>query len=245
VKLTEGQRYTVVILLVAAVLLSTSLTRLNGRVAELISAPGPTATTTTSTVAPRIPAVTTPSTTRAVLPPPTSHPAAAVTSTTRASAPPSTTTTTTGDGTAAEPPCPADDVVQGTRKIFEQVDALLGGLVPSATLTTTVAILTGCSKTEPLVVILAALIELGEGLPDLHLGAIEIPVLPFLSIPDVLIELLQPLRPLFDPLCDTVGTVGLLLSQVGPAYPYPLDKAFAVSLFYLTSTCGQIQGLGS
>jgi hypothetical protein len=149
----------------------------------------------------------------------------------------------TGGGTAPDAPCPAGDAVQGARRVFEQLDGLLGGIVPSAALTTTVAILTGCSQTDPVVLLLAALVELGNGLPDLGLGFFEFPVLPFLMLPGPVVTLVQPLLPVVQPVCDTVGTVGLLVSQVGPAYPYPLDKAFAVSLFYLTSTCGQLQGL--
>lgn len=250
--MTQGQGYTVAILVVVAILLSTSLTRLHGRVADLISAPGGPVTTTTvltpttppsSPTSARTPVTTTPprrptlppSTGAGVTPTPTSTP------TTRPASPP--TTRPDRPPPEEETPCPADDLVQGVRGILEQVDTLVGGIVPTAALVTTIAIVTGCSQTDPLVLALAALIEVGEGLPDLGLGWLELPVLPFLDIPAPLIDLLQPLRPLFDPICSTVGTVGTLLSQVGPSYPYPLDAAFAVSLFYITTTCGQIQGL--
>ena len=245
--LTEGQTYTIAILVVVAVLLISSLTRLQGRVADLISAPGPSVTTTTgpaSTASTRPATGTSMSLPRRPVPPDAGAGGAdRPTTPARPSTPATPTTVDDGGGTPTEPPCATDDAVQAFRGVIEQLDTLVGGVIPSATLVSALALATGCSQTDPVVLVLATLIEVGEGLPDLGLGFLEFPVLPFLEVPDPLVVLAQPLRPLLDPVCGTVGTVGLLFSQVGPAYPYPLDATFAVSLFYAATTCGQIQGL--
>jgi hypothetical protein len=238
-RLTEGQRYTTAILVVVAALLAASLTRFHSPLAELVRAPGPSPTTTVPIATPAPSGLL-----DLAEPPPTGAPPTPVDLAPTAT--PSTAPAAGSTGGVAKPPatpCPADDAVQGARKVFEQLDGLLAGAVPSATLTTTVAILSGCSRTDPVVLLLAALVEIGDGLPDLGLGFLELPALPFLTIPAPVVALLQPLLPALQSVCDTVGTVGLLVSQFGPSYPYPLDKAFAMSLFYVTSTCGQLQGL--
>jgi len=132
-------------------------------------------------------------------------------------------------------------LVSGVRDTVQALDGLLGGVVPDATIVSALAIVTGCSQTDPAILIVASLIELGQSLPDLGLGFIELPVLPFLELPAVVIDLMQPLRAVLDPVCNTAATLAVITSQVGPYYQPPIDAVFSVSLFYILATCGQIQ----
>jgi hypothetical protein len=138
-------------------------------------------------------------------------------------------------------PCGADPLIAAVRDAVTSLDVLTGGGLPDGTVVSALALATGCSKTDPAILLLAGLIEIGQGLPDLGLGFLELPVLPFLEIPRAVIDLVQPTRDVLDPICNTVATVAVITSQVGPSYPAPIDAVFSVSLFYALATCGQLQ----
>lgn len=244
--LTEGQGYTVVVLAVVAALLLSSLTGLTGRIAEVAATPlaPPVATTTTATTA-----VPTESTVEPFRPfPPVTSGIPAVLPGPVAVTPPPLpggeppAPPLEGEEPPAPTRCPTQDVIDLGRQVLTAVDAVAGGLVPDATVVSALAVATGCSAMDPTILLIAGLIEIGQTLPDLGLDAIELPTLPFINVPAPVIDLLQPLREVTEPICGTIGIPVVITSQVGPHYPYPLDVVFAVSLFYALATCGQIHG---
>lgn len=237
VGLSEGQAYTVAILAVVAALLTSSLTGLTGRLADVAAAPlRPQESPDAASPTPR--AADSP----AIEPPP---PFAPFEPPALPDTPPPTTEDPAAPVDPEEPPpaapCGADPLIAVVRDAVVALDPLTGGSLPDGTVVSALAVATGCSKTDPVILLLAGLIEIGQGLPDLGLGFLELPVLPFLAIPGPVIELVQPLREALDPICNTVATLTVITSQVGPSYPYPIDAAFSVSLFYALATCGQIQ----
>lgn len=238
--LSEGQAYTVAILAVVAALLMSSLTGLTGRIADVAAAPltpGDEPEVAAPAPAPpeesELPAGEVPPPFAPPDPPPLLD-----------ASPP----TTDGPAAPIDPedppppaPCGADPLIAVVRELVATLDPLTGGALPDGTVVSALAVATGCSRTDPAILLLAGLIEIGQGLPDLGLGFLELPVLPFLAIPEPVIELVQPLREVLDPLCNTIATVTVITSQVGPSYPYPIDAVFSVSLFYALATCGQLQ----
>jgi hypothetical protein len=234
--LTEGQAYTVVLLALVAALLSSSLTGLTGRIDDVLAAPRPVPTTIAPTD------TTAPPTTVFDLPlgGPTGTFPFPTTSTTATSIEPGAP----GEDPEAEPPaavCAADPLIKLVGDTVRTLDVLTGNLVPDGTIVSALAVATGCSRLDPAILLLAGLIEIGQGLPDLGLGGLELPALPFLTLPQPILDLVQPLRAVLDPICGTVASLTVITSQVGPSYPPPLDAVFAVSLFYALTTCGQIQ----
>jgi len=239
--LSEGQAYTVVMLAVVAALLTSSLTGLTGRIAEVAAAPlaprepaeeaAPPATSTTEL--PDLPAVGLVFEPPIYVPPPASE------------SPPVTSEDpfepVDPDAPPPSVPCGADPLIASVRDTVASLDLLVGGAIPDGTVVSALAVATGCSKTDPAILLLAGLIEIGQGLPDLGLGFLELPILPFLEIPRPIIDLVQPTREVLDPICNTVATVAVITSQVGPSYQAPIDAIFSVSLFYALATCGQLQ----
>lgn len=239
---TEGQAYTLGLLTAVAVLLLASLGDLTGRISDALAAPVPPGTTTTTAVVPSdddiggpVAEPLSPFSPRddgAGAPPVTSPPSSPITSPFTPVEPP------------AEPApreCAAAGLTTPVGDVARAVDALAGGVVPDGTIVSALALATGCSEADPVILLLAALIEVGQSMPDLDLGFIELPVLPFLEIPAPVVELVQPIRPVLDPVCNTVAVVNLITSQAGPSYQAPFDAVFSVSLFYALATCGQIQ----
>ena len=232
--LTEGQAYTVAIVLVVVLLLVSSLTRwtpIEELAARSSNRPSP--------AAPPVPpgdgpTLTVPTIALSPLPPlaplPVPSPLA-----------PPRGTSHEPDAAAEEPPCGNAAVVASARDLIGQLDALVGGVAPSGTLVSVIVLATGCSQADPTVLLLAALIEVGDELPSLGLETLELPVLPFVELPVPVVDVLQPFRAALDGICGTVSVLGIITSQVGPHYPAPLNAVFAVSLFYATATCGQIQ----
>lgn len=242
VGLTEGQTYTVVILLLVGALLTSSLTGLTGRLPVLAAPPPPPVAASVSppTASPE-PETSTPSSAPVTYPTPTATPAGVAPTTTTTVAPFAPAPPFEPDEPPERQPCPNEAVVSLGRDSLALIDTLAGGVVPDATIVSVLALATGCSDTDPAILLLAALIEIGRGIPDLGLDIVEIPALPFLLLPEPIVELVQPLREVLDPVCGVVGTLAILTSQAGPAYPPPFDAAFSVSLFYALATCGQIQ----
>ena len=238
--LSEGQVYTVILLAVVAALLTSSLTGLTGRIAEVAAtplAPNPAeeavAPATPTTALPDLPGIGLPSAPTIGPPAPSAGP------------PPFTAPGPTDPLDPDEPPpavpCDAQPLIDSVRDAVTSLDSLTGGSLPDGTVVSALAVATGCSNTDPAILLLAALIEIGQGLPDLGLGFLELPVLPFLEIPRPVIDLVQPARDVLDPICNTVATLAVITSQVGPSYQPPFNALFSVSMFYALATCGQLQ----
>jgi len=100
--------------------------------------------------------------------------------------------------------------------------------------------ITGCSPSDPAVLLLGVLAEFGSGLPD---PGFEIPglQLPFVEIPPAIIEAVQPLRAAIDPLCDAVGASSAVFFYGLGTWPGGVGSAVGTPIRQVLLACGQLR----
>lgn len=142
-----------------------------------------------------------------------------------------------GDPSESPPdePCPTTEGAQPV------VDALgESGVFPDDSTTLILARITGCSQTDPAVLLLGALAEFGSGLPD---PGIDIPVLPvpFVEIPPAVVDEVQPFRDAIDPMCDAVGSASQVFFFGFGTWPGGVGPAVGTPIRQLLLACGQLR----
>lgn len=136
---------------------------------------------------------------------------------------------------------PPDASCATTQEAQPVVDALAAtGVFPDQSTKLILARVTGCSETDPAVLLLSALAELGTGLPD---PGVDVPILPlpFLEIPPELIEAVQPFRDAIDPMCDAVGEVSQVFFYGFGTWPAGIGAALGTPIRQVLLACGQLR----
>lgn len=149
---------------------------------------------------------------------------------------------------APEVPCPARAVVDAAEEALPPIDEAAGGVVPSAGLVGLVAQATGCTNENVLITILGLVVDIGKGLPDPLGGTPQVlpPLTPLGEVAGVVQPLVGPLTgPVVGSLCTTVSTVATLHSVLFAAYPWPIMSADMTNLlYYATLACAAIGSAG-
>jgi hypothetical protein len=129
-------------------------------------------------------------------------------------------------------------VVDGISNALDSADTLTGGVVPSNNLSTLVAMAAKCSDADPTLTLVGLFTELGQGLPDL--GIPGLPLLPGLTLPKPLVDLLGSLGALTEPVCGQLGTIGTVLLIGSGSYPEPVASTMSNIAFDLLGPCTQL-----
>ncbi len=146
----------------------------------------------------------------------------------------------TGGSTPPAPrPCDDDETVQTVAPVLAALKAT--GVVPSDSLLNLIGVVTGCNPTAPAVVAIGAIAELGSGIPDPGVEIPRIPV-PFVELPQGVIDALQPLRPLTDPICAAFGSVVTVILYGFATYPLAIDGVMLTVVQQVLLACGQLRG---
>lgn len=143
-----------------------------------------------------------------------------------------------GEDPPAPSPCNAQAALDGIDKALKSADTLTGGVVPANNLSTLIAIAAKCSDNDPTLTLVGLLNELGQGLPDLGLPGL--PILPPLTLPQPLLDLLKPLGVFTEPVCQQLGTAGTLLLVTAGSYPEPLASTMSNLAFEALGPCTQL-----
>ncbi len=134
-------------------------------------------------------------------------------------------------------PCPAGPALEGAKSVLDELESLTG-VVPSAEAQVVLADLLGCSPGNPALDALGVLAALANRLPP---PGVDVPGLPHIPLPAMIVTLVQPLRPLLDPICATVGTAATIVLLALGVYPAWISSAAVGALLPVLDACGQIQ----
>jgi hypothetical protein len=239
-RMSEGQLYTAALTLLAGLLLLTGLGNVHGVSGGLVAQP-------LAPIAPFVDApVVVPGPVPAPgplpgpvgLPPvvggPAPAPAPEPTSSFWTEPPPpapSPTPTTT--------PCDNQAVQDAGREVIETLDGASGGQLPEKDLLAVLGTVTGCDPTDPALLAVGLLVGAGQTLPDPGLPAL--PPLPYVEVPDAVVQALQPVRPAVDAVCGLVGTGSTVAALFVWAYPAPIPQTEAQVMFQALAACGQVR----
>lgn len=154
--------------------------------------------------------------------------------------PPTTSPTRPPAGsTDPEPnPCASDGLQQTAKPIVAALEGT--GLVPSDSVLALLGVASGCNTTDPVVVTLGLIAEFGSQLPDTGFRLPVVP-LPFVEIPAAVVDLVQPLRPAIDPICDAAGSVVTVIVFGFATYPLGIDSAMLNAVNQVLLVCGQVR----
>jgi len=250
-RMTEGQLYSAIIVLVVSVLLLFGLGDLHGVAGSALAAqPLPLAPVPSGTAAPGQsgvvavpPGAPLPAGPTGLFPAPAPAPAPFPTDETPAYVP---STPPTARPTASPTTPPSTCTVSGTQggydqgiSVLEQVNQATGGALPAKDVELTLGVITGCNAADPAVVAVGLLIGIGHTLPNP--GIPNPVVLPFVPIPPAVVAAVQPARAVIDQACGLIGTGQTVESLFISAYPQPVPQLTTQVLFTALSICGQVR----
>ena len=243
-RLTEGQLYSCLLTLVAAVLLATGLGNVHGVAGVALSQPQLVLPTTQ----PQPPVVVPEPVATGVAPPldlPVAEPVPAlepvpVVGPDLPDYPYVPVTPTAPSPRPSEPPCDKQAVQDAGTTVITTANQLSGGRLPEKDLLAALGTVTGCDPTDPAILAVGLLIGLGHTVPDPGLPAPP-PLLPFVEIPKPVVAALQPVRPQIDAVCGVLGLGNEVAALFIQAYPTPVPQLTAQTFFQALSACGQVR----
>jgi hypothetical protein len=136
-------------------------------------------------------------------------------------------------------PCDNQAVQDAGRQVIETLSGASGGQLPDKDLLAALGTVTGCDPTDPALLAVGLLVGAGQTLPDA--GLPPLPPLPYVQVPDVVVEALQPVRPAVDQVCGLVGTGSTVGALFLWAYPSPIPQTEAQVMFQALAACGQVR----
>ena len=242
-RLTEGQLYSALITIAAALLLLTGLGDVHGVVGTSLSdvpvlaAPQPTfPPVVVPTPAPAVPG---PAVLPAPGPPlpdlPVVEPAPVPTYDEPVSPLPLPRPTPS----PAPAPCTAQPAMDAASFVLTTLNGPAGGRLPAKDVMGALGLVTGCDPADPAVIAVGLLIGLGHAVPDPGLPAP--PAVPFVEIPPAVVQALQPARAEIDAVCGLVGTGQTVASLFIWSYPTPIPQLTTQVLFEALAACGQVR----
>jgi hypothetical protein len=248
-RMTEGQLYSCLLTLVAAILLATGLGGVHGVASSALATPVlqeplaglPTVVVPTAAPTPGLVPVPTgglgpvagpvvnvpvPEPVTPSEPVPVAEPTAAPRPTPKPSPTPS--------------PCAEAGALATTAQLLATVNGPAGGRIPDKDVNAALGLVTGCDPANPAVVAIGLLIGIGHTLPD---PGVDPPAVPPVVLPSAVVAALQPARPAIDAACGLVGTGSTVSSLFISAYPRPVSPLVVQVLFQSLSLCGQLRHL--
>lgn len=135
-------------------------------------------------------------------------------------------------------PCANDNLQQTAKPIVAALEGT--GVVPSDSVLALLGVASGCNTTDPVVVALGLIAEFGSRVPDPGFRLPVIP-LPFVEIPSAVVDLVQPLRPAIDPICDAAGAVVTVVLFGFATYPLGIDSTMLTAVNQVLLVCGQVR----
>jgi len=242
-RLTEGQLYSALITLAAALLLLTGLGDVHGVVGTglsdvpVVAAPQPTfPPVVIPTPAPAVPGPALLPAPELPLPElPVVEPAPAPTY--DEPVPPLPLPTPTP--TPKPAPCTAQPAMDAASLVLTTLNGPAGGRLPDKDVMGALGLITGCDPADPAVIAVGLLIGVGNAVPDPGLPAP--PPVPFVEIPAPVVQALQPARAEIDAVCGLVGTGQTVASLFVWSYPTPIPQLTTQVLFEALAACGQVR----
>ena len=243
--LTEGQLYSCLITLTVALLLATGLGNVHGVSGAALAQP-PLALPTAE---PQAPVVVPEPAPTGVTPPlglPVGEPVPAPTGVPVVGpdlpdyVPDVPGTPTTPPPSPKPEPCDNQAVQDAGTQVITTANELSGGRLPQKDLMAALGTVTGCDPTDPALLAVGLLVGLGHTLPDPGLPGLP-PLIPYVEIPQAVVDALQPVRPQLDTVCGVLGTGNEVASLFIWAYPAPLPQTTAQVFFQALSACGQVR----
>lgn len=135
-----------------------------------------------------------------------------------------------------ESPCAASAAIDPAGQALDRIRSQLP-VVPSRSTVLLLATLTGCDDEDPAVLLLAAVAEMGGGIPDPG----PVPAAPAAPDPPARVaELLRPLAPQLQPVCETVGTTAVALALAFSTWPQAMSATTLGVIYDVLTVCAAI-----
>jgi hypothetical protein len=134
--------------------------------------------------------------------------------------------------------CDAQPLLDTTGPLLSALKEAVG-VVPGASTQILLANLAGCAPGDPPILLLGILVELGNSLPD---PGFELPAppLPYVELPQPLLDALAPAWPALEPVCTNAGLLPLIAMAGLEPYPGGLDDVSLSGINQVINVCSQL-----